>query len=763
MEHDPQGDRDRGMLSGFGLERLGLAALRRPAMAGIIIVLACLLCIGGLFRLGYSGANVDILRDGSQELAHYDELLTSFRNFNNDAVVLIRSPDLLSVKGIETYRDLHFEFQFNERVQSVLSLFSLVQYDEEKGGWLSALPAQFESDAEVAEALEKLSEEIPNSKSLFAPGSNSAVIVVYAKPDAVQDAQVRETIRQLKVIADDFETRDFSITIAGQPAIRADLINSITSDLVKLLPFAALLCALIAFTIFRAVVPVLITISAPLVSLLWLTGGMGLAGQDINFLTNILPVLVIVVVFSDALHLYLKWEGLVQSGVEAREALGEAIRNVGPACVLSAATTAIALFSLVLSHNNGLIGFGIVGGLAVIAGYAAVITVTPLVTLLVLGAGYTPKQAGAARLSSASAFVVKMLEYRFVLLIAGLGLTAAGLYAHARIDSRFQLIDYLAAGSEVSVGEHFIDEAYPGSTPLFAIVRLPDDRPLLDEANLDRFYKVLGSVGAVFPATSYYSLANFRDEIEKGGGEISEADIDSLPEYLTSRFISGDRSRVLITIFSSANLSASQMQDRLDALSNRLEATGVHEYTAITGYPVLAAVVAPRLMDNLRLSLLMAIALSVVLIAIAARSVRLGLACLVPNLLPVLCVELALWLFSVPLNLSVTVALTVAFGLAVNDSIHLLNQYMRNRGGDPLQAMDAAINQVLPAMSSTTLILSGGLAIMIASSLPAIALFSAVMILTLVFAIVFDLFQLPAHIVFFDKHAGMQGHEEKPA
>lgn len=739
------------MLNGFGLQRIGLAALRRPLAAWVLILATVLVCLVGLSRLGYSGANIDILRDGSQELADYDDLLDSFRNFNNDAVVLIRSPNLLSVEGIETYRDLHFEYSFDERVQSVLSLFSLVEYSDAEGGWRSALPAQFDGDEHVAQVLERLAREMPNSQSLFAPGSNSAVMVVYAKPGAVGDAEVRDTMRHFQSIADGFASDDYRITIAGQPAIRADLINSITTDLVRLLPFAAVLCAVIALLIFRAIVPVLITIAAPVVSLIWLTGGMGLGRQDINFLTNILPVLVVVVVFSDALHLYLKWEALVRDGKDKEEAIKTAVSQVGPACVLSAATTAIALFSLAFSGNDGLTQFGIIGGLSMLAGLVAILTITPLLILLAVRRGFAPNAAGAHRLARAKIFALWALGRRGVAVTAGLALTLLGFYAHANIDSRFQLIDYLSDRSQVSAGERFIDDAYPGSTPLFASVRLDTEAPLLDQVNLDRFYSVLNGVGQVFPSTSYYSLANFRDEIEKGGGAIRESDIDALPEYLTSRFIAADRSKALITIFSSANLSASQMRAKIDDLKSRLAEAGVNQHTAITGYPVLAAIVAPRLMDNLRQSLLLAVIFSIALIAFSARSFRLGIACLVPNLLPILCVEIALWALSIPLNLSVTVALTVAFGLAVNDSIHLLNQYLHQRSNpDRSAAMADAVAQVLPAMASTTLILSGGLAIMLFSTLPAIALFSAVMILTLLFAIIFDLLQLPAHIVVLD-------------
>lgn len=745
----------RFMLHGFGIENLGIAALRRPIASSIIIAAITLMAVLGLFRLGYSGANVDILRDGSQEITDYDELLNSFRNFNNDAVVLMRGKSLATIEGIETYRDLSFEFQFDERVASVLSIFSLVRYKTEEGGWQSAIPARFESDAEVKSALEELVRDIPNANSLFNPDGKSAVMVIYVKPEAVQDAKVQETVRRFQEIARSFETEELEITIAGQPAIRSDLIDSILDDMLRLLPIAAVFCTIVAFAILRSIGAVIVIATAPVLSLIWLLGGMGLAGIEINFLTNILPVLVIVVVFADTLHLFIKWAGLVEGGMDAEEALDRTVRLVGPACALSALTTAIALFSLVLSGNDGLTELGIVGGIAMLASLIAVLAATPLALHWAIRLGFRMKHRGATRLAAAATPAIWLSRYPFTLLVLGLVLAIAGLYAHFTIESRFALVDYLAQQSEVAQSENFIDDAYPGSTPLFAIVRLDRSLPLLDQVNLDRFYETLGAVGEVFPATSFYSLADFRDEIEKGGGSISESDFDALPEYLTSRFISPVRDRALITIFSSANLEAAAMRGMVRTLQEKLAERGLAEHVAITGYPVLSAIVAPRLMDNLRFSLIAAIGLTILLIMLASRSIRLGLACLVPNLLPVITVELVLWLAGIPLNMSVTVALTVAFGLAVNDSIHLLNQYLHSRQSkNPEEAMDQALRLVLPALLSTTLILVGGLAIMLTSSLPVIALFSAVMIFTLLFAILFDVLQLPAHILLLAKSEG---------
>ncbi|MEM9332372.1 MAG: MMPL family transporter [Pseudomonadota bacterium] len=735
------------MINGFGLHRLGLFAIRQPVITTIVLLMISIAAAIGVSRIQFSGENIEILRDGSQELANYDELLTSFRDFNNDAVVLMRLENLATVEGIELFRELNFEFTLDERVESILSIFSLVRYGGEETGWEFALPAEFETDEQVVEALKQMAEDIPSSQSLFSPNYDSAVMVVYTKAEAVADNNVQETMQWFAELGKEFETEGVQISIAGQPAIRSDIIHSIFSDLVWLAPIALILCALLAFVLFRHPVAMVLCALPSVLAIFWFVGGAGLAGVPLNFLTNILPVLLIVIVFADTLHLYLKWQKKSTEYEDPLEALDSAVCEIGPACALSSVTTAAALLSLCFSGNNGLFELGIVGAVSVLGGFVCLIMGLPLGLYWALRAGFKHQRSAANSLSVIAAPAMKLLEYRKTVLITGLALTAAGLFAHQNIDSRFRLIDYLGNQSEVGQSEGYIDQTYSGTTPLFAIVDMDTNLRLDDPQNEQRVYDTTEAAAEVFGAGSFYSLADFADEIKRTGGSIDESLIDQLPRFLTSRFISEDKNKILVTIFSSANLSASEMQLRLQRLNDALESRGLQDFVRVTGYPVLSGVVAPRLMDNLRISLLLAVLLSITIIAIGARSIKLGLSCLVPNLLPIVCVELILYLAGIPLNMSITVALTVAFGIAVDDSIHMLNQYLLNRKHhDNTLAVAGAIKEVTPAIFSTTLILSGGLVVMAFSSLPAMAVFSAVVIMTLVFAFLADIFQLPAYL-----------------
>ena len=78
-----------------------------------------------------------------------------------------------------------------------------------------------------------------------------------------------------------------------------------------------------------------------------------------------------------------------------------------------------------------------------------------------------------------------------------------------------------------------------------------------------------------------------------------------------------------------------------------------------------------------------AILIVMISIMVIVRSVRVGLAFLLPNLIPILTVEAYFWLIDRPLNMTAVVALTIAFGIAVDNSIHLLNRFRLARKTAP--------------------------------------------------------------------------------
>jgi len=90
------------------------------------------------------------------------------------------------------------------------------------------------------------------------------------------------------------------------------------------------------------------------------------------------------------------------------------------------------------------------------------------------------------------------------------------------------------------------------------------------------------------------------------------------------------------------------------------------------------------------------------------------------------------------------IALTIAFGIAVDDTLHFLNRLrLAPEGSD--RALHA-IKEAGPPMAAATLILLGGLVLTLTSALPGMAIYGGLIALAVCFALMTDLFLLPGLI-----------------
>ena len=164
-----------------------------------------------------------------------------------------------------------------------------------------------------------------------------------------------------------------------------------------------------------------------------------------------------------------------------------------------------------------------------------------------------------------------------------------------------------------------------------------------------------------------------------------------------------------------------------------------------SGLAVLSARVAPDTVERLQLSLILAAVGAAALMALAFRRSVVFPLCLLPNLLPVLAVGALLAIFAVELTLATALAMTVALGIAVDDTVHLTSaciEARRSRAGRA--AVIAAARAVGPVLIVTTLVLTVGLAPALFSWSPATAAFAAFAIATIGLALLADLGLLPA-------------------
>ena len=143
----------------------------------------------------------------------------------------------------------------------------------------------------------------------------------------------------------------------------------------------------------------------------------------------------------------------------------------------------------------------------------------------------------------------------------------------------------------------------------------------------------------------------------------------------------------------------------------------------MTGLPAIAARNSARMIEQLNEALPICVAFAAVLLAIAFRSVFVGLVSLLPGLFPVVASGAIIWLGGGGLEFASVVALLVVFGLAIDSLIHFFNRLSLEERLEPRADLAIRRARVLvgPAIILTTLVLAFGLGVTVFSDLPSLA------------------------------------------
>ena len=181
------------------------------------------------------------------------------------------------------------------------------------------------------------------------------------------------------------------------------------------------------------------------------------------------------------------------------------------------------------------------------------------------------------------------------------------------------------------------------------------------------------------------------------------------------------------------------------------------------GLPAIAARNSAKLIWDMNWGLIGDIFLVFLFLGVALTSVLAGVASILPSLLPIFATGALLWLTGEGLQFASIIAITVAFSLAIDSTIHFLNRFRIEEdklGGGPGTAKLALMrtaHHIGPAVVLTTIVLALGLGVTILSHLPSLRLFGRLTGVCLFTSLIAQLVILPATIALYRRYIPRKG------
>jgi hypothetical protein len=277
----------------------------------------------------------------------------------------------------------------------------------------------------------------------------------------------------------------------------------------------------------------------------------------------------------------------------------------------------------------------------------------------------------------------------------------------------------------------------------------------------DKTVKVIAEAHAVLEKAAglgnVWSLDSLRRWLKDAGDdriETLQKYVGYLPKHLVDRFIAADRKSVLVT-GRLPDVDASRILpvvDRIDKALEPVRRANPGYDIAVTGLPAIAARNSAKLISELNWGLVGDIFLVFIFLGIMLRSVMVGVASVLPSLFPIFATGALLWWTGEGLQFASIIAITVAFSLAIDSTVHFLNRFRleeRRLGpgeGHAEAALRRTVEHIGPAVILTTIVLALGLGVTFFSDLPSLRLFGRLSAICLGASLAAQLLILPATI-----------------
>lgn len=746
------------MSAGFGLERIGLVALRFPRATLLLIAAVTLPLAFFATQVGFSSDIREIFRSGTVDYARFQEVEKQYPDSGMDVLLLIRSDNLFTVDNLERLRDLHLELTFANGVQDVVSMFSARHPPDDAGGAKPVFPPKLtQNDLEaVNEAI--LSHPLVAGKLLSDDGKTTLFVIAMEPYPDIDDLRV--VAGELRDVTESMlQETDMTVQYSGLSFLRLEIVSSLMSDQLTFISVGFLIVLLISWLFFHSITYVCISATPAVIAVIWIAGITGLRGVEVDVMSGVVPGLVIVLVVASSLHLLFKVRRELNKGTEVYEAVSRAVLEIGPACVLASLTTAIALFSLTLVPLKIVAGFGFTAAIGTAIAYIVTITVVPSLAYLLLSRA-KPKKSPSQKIdfafSAASHFCHKVAHFTMerprLVLACGLALLLVAGVFYAQISPRYQYREYLPERSPAHLAMNAIDDRLAGSEDIFVHIQMPPGMQI-DTPESAELVKKVDAIVADLPlvrsVTSLYSIQSWAVAGEMTDDEFFDLLRDA-DAPLIERVLSIDNNSTLVTGYFPGTDAADLLPvvNQLDRELAQLKRAYPEVTFTATSLSVLSAKASYEMIAQLNKSLLLAIALNIMLVGLVFRSLRAGLYCILPNLLPIVVVGGFLYLSGLGLQFTSVVAFTIGFGIAVDNSIHILNYYglMRSQGREVIPALEETITTIGPVLAVGTVVLISGFAATLFSQLPNLRLFGEVAMILLATALLANLVILPATI-----------------
>ncbi|MFK7893448.1 MAG: RND family transporter [Granulosicoccus sp.] len=740
-----------------------------------IVLLVCMTLVGlgtlGVFKLSLTNEYRAFFSEDNPELLAFEKIQKTYST--SDSILIMMLPSSGNVFEKDTLQAVlditaaGWQLPFAQRVDS-LSNFQHTYGLEDELVIKDLFRSLDKADADIEAIRETaLAEPLIVNRLISATGDATAINIVFNLQSEFDTFPVMDAIDAM-VASMEAKYPDLTFYQSGVLKLNTALGDATLKDIITLVPiiYAVVVVGLAIFL--RSFY---VTVVAVLIVSFSISIAMGVAGWMGTVLTPpsaSVPPIVMTLAVADCIHMLITFQQKRLEGLAQHDAIEAMMRlNITPV-FLTTVTTILGFLSLNFSDAPPFRDLGNMTAIGVAAAFFLAITLLP--ALLSLKETAKPKSVPTLTnaLGKLAGFVI---DNRRWVLVVGV-LVALGLSSQIpknQLNDNF--VEYFGTATEFRsdtdmivdrlTGIYFIDYSIESGAP----DGISNPKYLNDLLKLGEWLEEQPEVIHVNSIVEVIRKLHFNlhndDSAYYGIPDDSAAVAQYLLLYemstptgldLTNQ-VNVDKSASRLTVTMETIPSQQQLE-----FENRVEtwmAENTPALTAVTGSPSqMFSHISIRNIHSMLTGTAVALLAISFLLILPLRSVKHGLLSLVSNLVPA-SIAFGIWAMTVGnISLGVSVVVAMTLGIVVDDTIHFISKYLRARremGLDPEESIRYAFQTVGVALFATTVILTAGFLVLTTSDFQINSHLSMVSAMTIVAALLVDLFLIPPLMLMIDR------------
>ena len=726
------------------------------------------------------------LAKDSPERQQYDQFREYF-GVSEYFVILLRSDDVFSETFLTAVGDLQHALQqrvpYIERVESLRN-GRYVQVDDDQVNITDLIPAgSLPADMAVRKVFALSSPHFLN-RLVNQQGTVTALLLglqpYYTNQNnqasLVTIKEIDQALTQIDHVVSDYQLRfNQPIIVSGSPVVIARLMTMVSDEMSRLMVLTLLITLLFIWLLFRRLSVVICAFSVLMATVLVTLTSMSLLGGSFLLTSVILPAFLIVVCVVDAVHFFHVFYQQRNKGLSAMAAVSKTATRIVPAMFFTTLTTSVGLMSFSFSSIQPIASLGGYGALGVwLAFIFTCLLLPPMLVLCSRSSNTVTRTVFSSRgtYKRIRIYLQWINRYRNGLLCVMLVVFLGSALLAKQLTFSYNMLSWLHEEDPLRQSIEYVDRTLTGTATLEILIDSGQDQGVKSVSFLRRVASWLQHIeqnlNSNIPLTSLSSLLDTVTETHNAlsASAVSSSERFNLPktddilaqELLLLELSAGQEvSRFVDDHFRILRVRVSMpWHDSVEhvALLQTLRRSFEQHFSApitieFTGMVSIGAEVLQNMLYSMIKSYVIAGLLVLILLMAVLRNVKLGLAMVLPNVLPITVVLACMQYLGYPLEFFTLLIGSIAIGIIVDDVIHFSYSFQRSftKTGRVEHALAVAFLQTGKALLVTTAVLAAGFLMFVFAVLQVLQSFGVFLALCIVLALFVHLLLIPVLVL----------------